>query len=94
MKTVLVTGVNGFVGNHLVKELKSNDFSVFGVGGNLGNNSSNLLDRYLELDLTNQSAALSIDFKNIDYVIHLAGLADVGNSFNDPMGYINTNIGI
>jgi GDP-4-dehydro-6-deoxy-D-mannose reductase len=35
-----------------------------------------------------------IDFQNIDGVIHLAGLAAVGPSFDDPMSYITTNIGI
>ncbi len=53
MNTVLVTGVNGFVGQHLARELAENGISVVGVGGQQGaKNKSPYLASYLELDLT------------------------------------------
>lgn len=95
MSMVLVTGINGFVGQHLARELASNGYRVAGADrapepkANL-----DIIDRYLGLDLTDLDACSKVDFSDIDYVIHLAGLAAVGPSFDDPMLYINVNVGI
>ena len=95
IKKILVTGVNGFVGNHLSKELKSAGYSVMGIGGENGSSQTpEGVDEYLVVDLTNREKVENIDLSNIDGVIHLAGLAAVGPSFGDPMKYIDTNIGI
>ncbi len=95
MNKILVTGANGFVGNHLVKELADNGYEVVGVGGKQGTNGVNAhMSEYLTLDLTKADETKKIDFSSIDSVIHLAGLAAVGVSFDNPMDYINTNIGI
>jgi GDP-4-dehydro-6-deoxy-D-mannose reductase len=94
-KRVLVTGVNGFVGAHLAKELSENGIEVIGVGGAQGAAEPDPnVSSYQVLDLTVREQVEKIDFRNIDGVIHLAGLAAVGPSFDDPMGYITTNIGI
>lgn len=95
MKTILVTGANGFVGNHLVKELVGAGYTVVGVGGPTGNTKKPIgADRYKVLDLNNYESVQKLGWKNIDAVIHLAGLAAVGPSFDNPMQYITTNIGI
>jgi len=95
IKKILVTGVNGFVGNHLSKELKSAGYSVMGIGGEIGSSQTpEGVDEYLVVDLTNREKVENINLSNIDGVIHLAGLAAVGPSFGDPMKYIDTNIGI
>jgi GDP-4-dehydro-6-deoxy-D-mannose reductase len=95
MKKILVTGANGFVGQHLVKELSENGASVVGIGGHqVPTGETTYLEDYLELDLSKAAEAERIDFTNIDGVVHLAGLAAVGPSFDDPMFYINTNVGI
>jgi GDP-4-dehydro-6-deoxy-D-mannose reductase len=95
MKKVLVTGANGFVGQHLVKELFENGITVVGVGGHIGSAAKPAyIDEYMVLDLNDAAAVGKIDFKNIDGVIHLAGLAAVGPSFDDPLGYMTTNVGI
>jgi GDP-4-dehydro-6-deoxy-D-mannose reductase len=95
MRKVLVTGINGFVGSHLTRELGRHGISIEGVGGPIVNGPK--LDEnihYNSLDLTDRKAADSIDFSGVDGIIHLAGLAAVGPSFNDPMLYLNTNLGI
>lgn len=95
MKKVLVTGSNGFVGQHLVKELAEHGITVIGVGGHQGTKEkSPHVETYLELDLTDPKAAEQIDFMGVNGVIHLAGLAAVGPSFDDPMLYFNVNVGI
>lgn len=95
MKKVLVTGANGFVGQHLVKELSENGMTVVGVGGQTGAaDKSPFVVEYMVLDLNDAAEVRKIDFKDIDGVIHLAALATVGGSFDNPMAYITTNIGL
>ena len=95
MKKILVTGANGFVGQHLVKELADNGMEVVGIGGQIGSTSkSPYVSEYMVIDLNDLEEVKKIDFRDIDGVIHLAGLAAVGPSFDKPMEYINANIGI
>jgi GDP-4-dehydro-6-deoxy-D-mannose reductase len=96
MKKVLVTGSNGFVGQHLVRELSEHDIAVIGVGGPLpaGASAAPGSSNYLVLDLSKPEEAAKIDFTGVDGVIHLAGLAAVGPSFDDPMLYMDINVGI
>lgn len=95
MQRVLITGANGFVGNHLAKELSANDIEVTGIGGQqAGSKKPENIDKYMVLDLNDQRAVEKIDLKEVTGIIHLAGLAAVGPSFGEPMNYINTNMGI
>ncbi len=95
MSKILITGVNGFVGQHLGKELAENGSTVIGIGGALGERTqSPHLAKYMELDLTKPAEAHEIIFDEIDGVIHLAGLAAVGPSFDKPLQYMTTNVGI
>ncbi len=95
MERVLVTGANGFVGNHLVKELANSGMEVIGVGGSQGNaEPSPYIKSYVTLDLNDTEAVGEIDFTDVHGVLHLAGLAAVGPSFDNPLQYIQTNIGI
>lgn len=90
---ILVTGINGFVGPHLAKELKKRGVTVIGLGH--GEASAELqtdLEQYLPLDLTNEAAVRdSLDFSNIQAVIHLAGLSSQGMSFEQPQKFITLN---
>jgi GDP-4-dehydro-6-deoxy-D-mannose reductase len=94
MSKILVTGANGFVGQHVVRELKAHSYEVIAVGGRGLPSTQPNEDSNLALDLTQPAEANKIDFTDVAAVIHLAGLAAVGPSFDDPMRYINTNIGI
>jgi GDP-4-dehydro-6-deoxy-D-mannose reductase len=95
MSKILVTGVNGFVGQHLAKELSESGNQVMGVGGAQGHKGeSPYIQSYMELDLTKAEEASKIDFNDVDGVIHLAGLTNVGQSFDDPLLYVNVNVGI
>jgi GDP-4-dehydro-6-deoxy-D-mannose reductase len=95
MSKILVSGVNGFVGQHLVKELYGNKMEVVGIGGSLGTaGQSTYVKDQLSLDLTKPEEAEQIDFGDIDAVIHLAGITDVRQSFDKPLLYMNVNLGI
>lgn len=90
-----MTGVNGFVGNHVAKELSDNGLEVIGVGGSIGTtNKSEYVSDYRVIDLMDAEAVQEIDFNDLAGVIHLAGLTVVGQSFERPLQYIETNVGI
>jgi GDP-4-dehydro-6-deoxy-D-mannose reductase len=88
-RTTVVTGVNGFVGRHLARELHAHGHRVIGVGRDdeLADELAEVVDAYLPADLTlgwpEEAAG--------DAVIHLAGLADVGASFESPQRYLDAN---
>ena len=89
LQRIVITGVNGFVGKHLVRELKNNDIAVIGVGRETQIHSEleGLLESYHQIDLAQDWP----EIPNVDAVIHLAGLAAVGPSFDEPQLYININ---
>lgn len=88
-KKIVVTGMNGFVGRHLVRDLASASHEVLGIGhkGKVDPNVKNLLSRYLLADLTEEWPVK----EPTDCIIHLAGLAVVWESFDRPQDYINAN---
>lgn len=90
---VLITGANGFVGQHLVRELKNSGINVVSVGGHTAPSIDG--EECIRLDLSNQEEAhRELNFTGIDGVIHLAGLAANGPSFSEPLKYINVNSAI
>ena len=94
-KKILVTGANGFVGQHLAKELANHGYNVAGIGGNnIPPPNLTFFDEYLSLDLLDTTTVNKISFKDVDSVIHLSGLAAIGPSYDQPMNYITTNIGL
>lgn len=86
---IAVSGINGFVGHHLARELVNNNISVVGIGhdANLSPSLEGLVDEYHSANLIESWPAV----ENVQGVIHLAGLAAVGPSFDDPQRYINGN---
>lgn len=89
---VLVTGAAGFVGPHLINELINAGHAPIAVINTKEKPRRDIKTH--RCNLLNPNDVSKIDFNNIDAVIHLAGLAATGLSFEKPMDYINTNIGI
>lgn len=78
-----------------MKELAEHGANVLAVGGPQASSvPSEAVKESAVLDLTKAAEAKKIDFSGVAGVIHLAGLAGFGPSFERPMDYITTNIGI
>lgn len=88
-KKVVISGINGFVGHHLARELRASNISVIGIGNDttVSESLTDVVDEYYSQNLVDAWP----DTGNVEGVIHLAGLAAVGPSFEDPQLYINTN---
>ncbi len=96
MQTVIITGVNGFVGKHLVRELHSQKVNIIGIGREPSTSSdiANLLSEYWVCDLTNHIEVNNYPWEKADSIISLAGLAQVGASFNNPEFYKSLNVAV
>lgn len=87
--SIAVSGVNGFVGKHLARELNNNDIRVIGLGMEplVNPEIKDIVDEYHSVDLSSEWPNTS----EVGGIIHLAGLAAVGPSFDNPQKYINLN---
>lgn len=81
MKNVLITGGNGFIGNHLKQYLSECNVIVL--------SRSNTGENYICKDVKDIKEE---DLKNIDEIYHLASTVDNYNIHSDPYLDINTNI--
>ena len=78
MKKVLLTGSEGYIGQHLIK-LLNNKFKIFKLDIN---------SKINPIDIRNK---INID-DHFDVVVHLAALVSVGESVNKPYDYFLTNV--
>ena len=93
---VVVTGGAGFIGSHLVDALLNGNFDVtvlvnFSTGR--PENLDHVRDQIelVEFDLSVQGDWIK-HFSNIDWVIHLAALADIVQSIQQPEVYFRANV--
>lgn len=97
MFKILVTGVNGFVGKHLARELAGRNMRVLGIGHHEDEPNgeiASLLDSYYKCDVADKEQVGKLPLKDISAIINLAGLANVGASFDDPELYMKVNVGV
>ena len=86
MKTALVCGAGGFIGGHLVKKLRRENYWVRGADIKRHEFSASAADEFLVLDLRDEQnckTALTLDGRAFDEVYQLA--ADMGG-----MGFIHS----
>ncbi len=90
--TLIVTGVDGFVGRHVARLAAADGWRVVGLAraAEPDPDLAGVLAEYHAGDLAKRWPA-SV---RADAVIHLAGLAAVGPSFDRPQEYIDTNSAI
>ena len=104
MKKILITGVAGFIGYHLAKNLLKKKVIIIGLDNINSYYSTNLKkDRLKELKRKNfyffkcdikKSVKLNNIFKKYkpDFVIHLAAQAGVRFSLKKPKNYLDNNV--
>jgi UDP-glucose 4-epimerase len=92
----IVTGGAGFIGSHLVDLLLENEYEVI-VLDNFSTGRRSNLDHIkdkihiIECDLSINGNWVRY-FKDIDFVFHLAALADIVPSIQKPEAYFNANV--
>ena len=94
----LVSGGAGFIGSHLVELLLAEGHDVLAIDNLRGGHVKNLagcLHRskfaFREQDIRDEKT-LSGCFENIDWVFHLAGMADIVPSIENPREYFAVNV--
>lgn len=100
-KNVLITGIGGFAGSYLAKELISRETNVYGLIRRRadGTIAKNIIDRgiagevnLIEGDLTDvTSLADALDHSQPDYIFHLAAQSFVERSFHNSQETQNIN---
>ena len=97
MKKFIVTGGSGFIGSNLVDKLVDKGHLVI-VLDNFSTGKRSNLSHHKKKDVKIVKIDISKDnyldkyFKNVDYVFHLAGLADIVPSIENPSKYFASNV--
>jgi len=88
MKRVLITGINGFTGFYVAKELELAGWEVWGIGLQP---HADITDRYKQVDLLDRNA-LEMAISDIEphAVLHMAGLAFV--ALSDAQAFYQVHI--
>ncbi len=97
-KTAIVTGGAGFIGSHLVERLLGEGFTVLVIDNlatgrlaNLKNVEADPKFSFLKADISDFNS-ISSHFKGVDYVFHMAALADIVPSIVEPLKYHKANV--
>ena len=107
MKKVLVTGGSGFIGSHLCERLLKEGYFVINLDNFNNYYDPKIKWRNIQEALKNENYALYVgDIRDnkildqitaeqgkIDIVCHLAAMAGVRNSLQDPVEYVSVDIG-
>lgn len=97
MKT-LVTGGCGFIGSHMVDKLLADGHDVTVIdnlsSGNIRNLEHHKGNLKLNVNIVSITESEKIEslFANIDIVFHIAALADIVPSIEQPLTYHNSNV--
>ena len=98
MKRILVTGCAGFIGSHLSEKLLKLGFEVLGLD-NLSNGKLSNIDsfkknknfKFFKCDI-NEKKVFDDLLDEVEVIYHLAALADIVPSIQNPEIYFNSNV--
>ncbi|RTE10022.1 GDP-mannose 4,6-dehydratase [Paenibacillus whitsoniae] len=89
---VLLTGVNGFVGQHMAACLLEHGMDVVGIGRRAFCGLQHPRLAYISGDMAQESFIKQlISAHSFTYIIHLAGANDVSTSYKDPVSVMEAN---
>lgn len=92
----MITGGAGFIGSHVVEYYLQNDYSVSVIDNLSTGRLENLTEFENRIDFTeadiSEPGSWQTKFENINYVIHLAALADIVPSIQNPEKYYQSNV--
>lgn len=97
-KTVCITGGAGFIGSHVVEKLVGCNCKII-IIDNLSTGTKKNIQKFInkknvkfyKRDLS-KAKDLKFILKNVDYVFHLAALADIVPSIENPKKYFDSNV--
>ena len=94
-KVALVTGGKGYLGSHVCKELKKQNWKVISLDAKGDYESHPYADyQFSFTDIRNRNKLNEIfEAFNIDTVFHFAGKIEVGESFKYPTWFWDVNVG-
>ena len=105
MRTIIVTGVAGFIGFSVTRTLLSQGYKVLGIDNMARDGEllqimklrlNNLLSYehfvFVKADLCNCLNLYHDDLSECDTIIHLAASAGVRSSMHNPVRYIKDNV--
>jgi len=89
-KKVLVVGGSGFLGSHVADELTEKGYEVT-IFDQKRSSWINDNQKFIESDLLDREHVIK-NLEGFNFVIHFAGIADIGESKEKPLETIETNI--
>lgn len=91
---VVITGGAGFIGSHLSEYLKKKNYQVVVIdnlsSGNINNLPKGII--FYNFDISKKNKKFEKVFNNAKYVFHLAALADIVPSIENPQRYYDVNV--
>jgi UDP-glucose 4-epimerase len=91
-KTVVVTGVSGYIGGQTALMLNDQGYTVYGVDIQPASTEIfNALKGFSQTDFTDQICFNMLDYVKPDAIIHCAGTSLVGPSLQNPEVYYHNN---
>ena len=97
-KTICITGGAGFIGSHLVSKFSEYNCNIIIIDNlstgrleNIKEFLSNKKIKFIKKDLSKINN-LKVILKKVNYVFHLAALADIVPSIEEPKKYFDSNV--
>lgn len=88
MSNIIVTGGSGFIGSHIVNFLEKENHKVFNIDTKKISNKENI-----EIDINNfKEISEFIKKNNVDYIFHIAAIANARKSIEDTIQTVDVNI--
>ena len=93
---IIVTGGAGFIGSHLVSRLTSANHEIIVLDNLSSGRKRNLVGqfkkiKFYKVDISKKGKWQKL-FKNVNCVFHLAALADIVPSIDNPKKYFDSNV--